>query len=968
MEHRASSIAKNVLKIPASKDSDKEDIIKAGNITAKIKIAYNDADKEAYSARVGNIAAKIKAAVLEPKKGYQEWPHEIAARILHETAFCKFKQFADMKAENSTLLELHCQIKASYKALLKGHKQLNAKLEYVLPKDNEALFCLVEAQQQNHRINHLIRLGKIVHYAAISPDNASLAALQSSPRTIINNWPEKQAVEESRFWSSAGQTEIKQNEAFVRVWRGALAFAARSLKDWADPEDKIPGDILLKQQEALDNFNADYFNKKYQILFGGQCGLSAKEHKSLLAFSLKGIYALRNAAFHFNSLTVFVKALMPEEEPPQAELHEFLGTFYTKSCRDYRLKQKKIMEGAHFHQFFSEAEIQTIWQVLTSAKPGSLPLPRLKHVLERAQDAWKGEDRLSLPPYSTAEERESSAWAHCQYTAVKLLYDGRFRNWLEERNQAAVGRIIKQALEHTSQAAQNISSRGKDKEFKEFITAKAGKIAELGNKENFKTLFSALMAETATEMRVQKFYQSDGQAAREQADYIEKFKCDNVALAFADYLRATLGAGNVAAFCKLERKERPGDKSVYDRLPLEQNSAAELWQSRLYFLLHLMPVEEAGSLRQQLKKWEIVTDKSHGEQGRGGEILARLLAVFDLYIAMHDAQFVGAELVLKSDEETAKALFANQEDFRKSFPKKESGAEDEHLPIRGLREMRRFGTGLLHNLYEKHKIASASVARWQELKQTIAREQDKLKKLHGDWVNSKRKRHAIQWTSRDANDYNETLALVIEYRHLTAQIMLQNHVHVHRLLMKILGRLVDFAGLWERDLYFVLLALLYQKGMGDIKEEFKDEGAMLETGQIVKALRKLKDTDRRAEIAAFLNKEEVGEIRNSFYHFDTLKKEYFPINLTAEVNKARQLMAYDRKLKNAVTKSLVDLLKRENIILKWDMGADHKLSGPISVVSAKTCHLDKESDKNKIEEELCGKHFIAMIKSLFTGR
>jgi len=709
-------------------------------------------------------------------------------------------------------------------------------------------------------------------------------------------------------------------------------------------------------------------------------------------------------------LRLFVEALTPEEAPksgeteaPPEKLNRFLATFYTDACHNYRLKQQAIMQGAHFHNFLSEAEIKTIWQALTLAQASPLPVPRLKRVLERAADAWKGWDnRLQVPPYSTAEEREASAWARCQYTAAKLLYDGPFKNWLEGLGQAALSRYINRALEHTSRAAKNIKSG--DKEFEEFITSKAGKIVELGAENDFRDFFSTLTAATATEMRVQNFYQSDGKAAKKQADYIEKFKCDTVALAFADYLCKVIGKGNIAAFCNKTRREKPGSSSIYDRLPVsvEQNSAGAPWQSRLYFLLHLMPVEEAGSLRQQLKKWEIITDKSHGKGSRGGAVLTQLLDVFDLYIAMHDAQFIGAELAsLESDKETARALFENKGDFRQIFPEKKDGVEDEHLPIRGLREMQRFGTSLLHNFYKKHKITGKSVRRWQELEKIIAAKQRELKKLHQDWVNSKKRKNNIKWEEKEENSYEAALKLVTEHRHLTARVMLQSHVRLHRLLIKILGRLVDFAGLWERDLYFVLLAQLYCKGVKDIKGQFRDKGKKLKNGQIVEAFKKLKDDSVKAEITNLLavkgvdvSCKEPGDapisyaekyarlqeenkllemqdplvwIRNRFDHFAMLEGNKLSVNLTAEVNKARRLMAYDRKLKNAVTKSVIDLLKRENIELKWSMGADHDLDGVLSISSAKACHLSKESGNNKIAEELCDAHYVAMIESLFAG-
>jgi hypothetical protein len=51
-------------------------------------------------------------------------------------------------------------------------------------------------------------------------------------------------------------------------------------------------------------------------------------------------------------------------------------------------------------------------------------------------------------------------------------------------------------------------------------------------------------------------------------------------------------------------------------------------------------------------------------------------------------------------------------------------------------------------------------------------------------------------------------------------------------------------------------------------------------------------------------KGELVNVRNRFSHFNMLQGNTPALNLTQEINQARQLMAYDRKLKNAVSKSI----------------------------------------------------------------
>ena len=61
----------------------------------------------------------------------------------------------------------------------------------------------------------------------------------------------------------------------------------------------------------------------------------------------------------------------------------------------------------------------------------------------------------------------------------------------------------------------------------------------------------------------------------------------------------------------------------------------------------------------------------------------------------------------------------------------------------------------------------------------------------------------------------------------------------------------------------------------------------------------------------------LRKIRNSLAHFEDLKK--VQVDLTKSVNDIRYLLSYDRKLKNVVSKSVIELLGREGLDLKWAM-------------------------------------------------
>jgi len=119
-------------------------------------------------------------------------------------------------------------------------------------------------------------------------------------------------------------------------------------------------------------------------------------------------------------------------------------------------------------------------------------------------------------------------------------------------------------------------------------------------------------------------------------------------------------------------------------------------------------------------------------------------------------------------------------------------------------------------------------------------------------------------------------------------------------------------------------------------------------------------------------------------HSDENGKLNQSLNLSDWVNKTRKLMAYDRKLKNSVSKSLKELLQREGLILSWKMSDDHQLTQ--ASLKAKTAihvsekafpmldqtgKLKKDNKgrliKRKIEEALHSPEFVSMMATVFAG-
>jgi len=252
--------------------------------------------------------------------------------------------------------------------------------------------------------------------------------------------------------------------------------------------------------------------------------------------------------------------------------------------------------------------------------------------------------------------------------------------------------------------------------------------------------------------------------------------------------------------------------------------------------------------------------------------------------------------------------------------------------------------------------------------------------LHQLWIQKKG-----EFKGTDLQRYVSAVLALCSHRQLVGRVTLAEHIRVHRLLMAVMGRLVDFSGLWERDLYFVTLAIIHNMGCRP-SDVFSARGLdVFHQGRILDALRRGREPTAAADhlakelthcfgsVCEKKNNKWV-DVRNAFAHFTILKTGV--IDLTACLNDARFLMAYDRKLQNAVSQSVKALLHREGLEIEWVMegGAVHRL-GRATLQSRQIRHLGKTKliakapgggmRSSPIYEDIHSYTYVSMVAALF---
>ena len=890
------------------------------------------------------------------------------------------------------LLHLHDSIREFYKTRLRTTKKRT--LEFALPKDASELFAILKFQRDNRVTNDLVRLGRVLHYEASQAGVGEFALIpDNGSDTPPHIWQISESEFRQSFWFlSDGQTEIKRAEAFVRIWRNLTSQATRSLNFWADPENHLDGDILefSQNRKILEKAEDEEARVKthMSLLFGREAKLFNDNAPGTLLYAANMLRIARNEIFHFRSRAQFINILSDKLSAEKinfgnidrdrqqqlrqkfAEAAEAAGELYLRDRLAVVERHHAVLEGAWVTSFATNEQYEALLSSIVHTQSVETTLPKFNRMLARIQQGklLQIDDKRSLPAPASMMKLKNPA-RKARYVALKLIYEKPFCHWLEKTStHAQLKAWVEAAASQSTQGAKENSDHPNEAMIRSRAQQRFG---EMPADTTLARFLAELSAATAREMQVQDGYRSQGDNARDQAQWIENFRCDVLGRAFREFLRGVNNENLGTDFLlKLNDGSMPSDnraKMPDMRLDDHEQLAPE-WANALYLILHLSPPDDASMLLHQLKKWQAgersaaieTGNEAKNEGDSDAATMTLMLKIFDTYNAMHDAKFDGEGVDVDLNE--FRNLFEDEKQFDLLFldttndPTKDLNGDDERLAgtKRGLRQMLRFGhQKILMPIFKANPVQTSQVDKMLELEEKEPGEkQSKIAKFHA--VHEKLHAAAVKTFGNDKDtdqpedekfdakmleQYREAVAQINTYQNATKMAKLVAHVQLHRLMMRVIARLVDYAGLWERDLYFISLALmkLHQPGnthtdanalLGWLEKEYLPGGlnAFLKSGKLPNHTNdnhQSSYTKNFWHLLCHYHNPKARQTRNDLAHFNILAPGT-NINLTRQVQKVREMMNYDRKLKNAVTKSIIEMIQQEGFELNWHLQG-HKL-------------------------------------------
>ena len=263
-----------------------------------------------------------------------------------------------------------------------------------------------------------------------------------------------------------------------------------------------------------------------------------------------------------------------------------------------------------------------------------------------------------------------------------------------------------------------------------------------------------------------------------------------------------------------------------------------------------------------------------------------------------------------------------------------------------------------------------------EIKECKEKE-DKIKENHKDQAElhlkyqKKPKQLTDKENIKDYEKYEKAIKNIERYTHLKNKIEFNDLNLLQSLLLKILHRLAGYTSIWERDLKFNLKGEFPENLYIDEIFNFDNsKNVKYKNGQIVEKYtsflvereeEKSQESfseNKRGKLKKKYKKELSLDIRNYIAHFNYIPKAEYSILEILE--KLRKLLSYDRKLKNAVMKSVKNILEEYGFESKFKIGSDKKIKVE-DITSKEIKHLSNKNLKTrKNSKELCN-----LIKVMF---
>ena len=501
----------------------------------------------------------------------------------------------------SDIGQVHSEVKKFYQSITRGSKRGTKgkeKLSTRLPRDNADLKRRLLQKQGNANVMDLVRIGRVNYYQ-----------FQDDP-----------TQDPSRYWTSGGLTEIKHREAFLRQWRTMVVMAQRTANMWIGNTAELSNALGCRASYAdpLKNELINHIKDKkvdtrsmvshLPLIFGAKADLfgydahmpDLEKARAAMCSALRIAQAIRNQVTHFGNRQTFTKKLYNTICKPK-----FDNNYVDKIIQnpllelmqgdDQERKTRLIEDLTSFGVpgFANEQQAEYLIGCAGINASASIDLPRFNRVLERLsgvkaflKSEWRSNDPREQLPDPARFSGLQDQWASCKFHSAKLIYEKRFRKWLDDLSSGEGRQKLADAFAKTRAQGDLLARKARhNSKYYPLITAQSEKLPVFTEEHTIGLYFHDLRGFVTAEMKSNTRYTSNPEAAKKESAWVEAFKCDFLAVLFGEFMDREESRW----ILKLHSGSKPLEAQTKLREPSPTEDRIEPWKANFYYFSASLP-------------------------------------------------------------------------------------------------------------------------------------------------------------------------------------------------------------------------------------------------------------------------------------------------------------------------------------------------------------------------------------------
>lgn len=733
---------------------------------------------------------------------------------------------------------------------------------------------------------------------------------------------------------------IKQREAFVLNLISVCAFASNNIRNIVDTEQK--NDILGKNDlvGSLEKNSID--TKLFKLFFNSEEELLPKNDNNPkwkeTMWALRGaVQSIRNNIIHYKKDALNTVFSVETFENEDSDITNYTDTVYKNYlCKDIASLNESVAMQLTMNGVLEYYNIHVLSEILEKCEFSlihtHIPFtPGFKKIYKQGckyQEENNDTNHLRLGYYISRkkeyEDTEEKKQYEARYFMLKLIYNNIFLpHFTNEKNKEAFKTAVHFVLKNNKDNAQNKHKYA----FKD--------IQDIKN-ETIENYLKQTQSNIIHEYNKKKEQQQDKQAQEVRHNF-EKFLIQVFIKGFDTFLHEKFPDKCINktenqfeyGIAKEDRNKEIENRKINikdictintEHVKIEDNS-----HIAFYVLCKLLDANYLSTLRNELIKFRQCT-KNDGEFAYNH--LLEIIEICLLHADVVKPTLISDTHKHNNDITAFIESSASLEDFGEVYVQ-----TDEQSPVlhKSIALVKKYGTyELLKELVHNHNdftIKKSEYDEWKKIEAQIQEKTNTRAKIHEEWIKTDKKQ-IKKFFDENAKTYQNLCNEIDRYNWLDNKLHCEHLRKLHNLVIEVLGRMTGFVALRDRD--FVLLR------------------KSLQNNSIYNS-----QTDKNKYLREICNQSDSAyDKRNFIAHYNYLTKtaEKSIIELIQEL---RALLCYDRKLKNAVTKSIIDIFDKHGMILKFTINSNHTIDVQ-SIQPKEITHMKSKDIKTKqVSIEYC---------------